>query len=149
MGSEHPAGDDPGVTAAEEIGAEHDRRRDGRDVVEAEEHREHRDRNVVVDDRKEEQAETSERVVGEEQASWVDPVGEPTAHQRADEVEHPHHREPVRCRHLAEAVIGRVGDEVLADQPVARPTAHQEGSGQQPELRSANRAAHDPGVGHR
>ncbi len=99
-----------------------------------------------MDERQEQQADTPEAVVDEEQLARVDPVGQPAAPDRADEVEHAHDSERRRCRDRRETVVDGVRDEVLPHQSVRRRTADEEGAGQEPEIGRPDRAAHHAAV---
>ena len=146
---EHPAIDDADVALPEAVGDQGDGRRHGRDVVEPEQDRERPDRQRVVDERQEQQADAPEAVVHEEQLARVPAVGQPAAGERAHEVEEAHDGQRPGGRDGREAVVHGVRDEVLADQAVGGRAAHEERAGQEPEVARPHGPAHDPRLGRR
>jgi hypothetical protein len=102
-----------------------------------------------VDLWQEQQAHAPEHVVHEEELARVEAIGQVAGRDRADEVEHAHQRERACCARRREPVVDRVGDEVLPDHAVGSGAADKERAGEEPELRPADGASHDPGVGSR
>ena len=94
-----------------------------------------------------EQADAAEAVVQEQQAARVEAVAQPAGRDRADEVEGAHQGERPARRGRREPVIDGVRDEVGADDAVRGRAADEERAREQPELRRADGAAHDPGIG--
>ena len=99
-----------------------------------------------MNDRQKEKAHAAKRVVRKQQPARVIPIGEPTADQRADKIEHPHDRKPIRRSHFGKSMLGCVGNEMLTNKPIARHATHHECDCEQPKLRSTHRPAKEPTI---
>ena len=71
-----------------------------------------------------------QQVVDEEQLARVDPVGEPSAADRADDVEHADEGQVATGRGVADAVVVGRRDEVGLDEPGGRQAADEEAAAQ-------------------
>ena len=137
MPEEDPAKEDGARALPEEIRGQAGGGRHGGDPVEAVDHAKECQRRQAIRVRQEEQRYSPQPVIPRQQEAFITPIAQPARAERANDIEHAHHRQRPGGRDFREPQVDRVGNQVRADQPVGRRPTDREGEPEPPEIAMA------------